>query len=260
MTTLITRHSETGGKQPDPGQVAIGELCLNTVDGKLYTSSDGTNVVPVVGGDGGGGGELPNGSAEGQMLSWSAAGTPTWTTTDVIKTTTDDNITINGPQFSAAYRLTVNGNTYMAGTVDMTGQLTAAGVLCDDLVSAGHINTGNCSSTTYTVTTTTPTQSNNLTSKSYVDSVASSKVNSSGGTLTSGTLTSSCNINGLPTSSGSAWFVMANVSGTMQKGGLVNGAAQVQAVLEQFAIALGATPAQMTAVQTAIAPLTVPSP
>ena len=140
MTTLVTRHSETGGVQPTGGTVSIGELCVNTSDGKLFTSSTGSNIVEVLGG-GGGGGELPNGSAEGQMLKWTASGTPTWSVTDVIKTTTDANIAIGGAQFSASYKLSVTGATYMTGTLDVTDKLTLTnGMDCTQTATFGQLN------------------------------------------------------------------------------------------------------------------------
>lgn len=243
MTTIITRNSIAPGNQPTAGTVAAGELCVNTSDGTLFTSTNGTDIVSVGGGTGGGG-DVPNGSTDGQMLKWTQTGSPTWAVTEAIQVTTDDNIAINGPQYSSAYSLTVNGDAVVDG----------------DLLVNGYIDLPLGTPSLYQAVR-----------REYVDlrydnsvqlvgnqSVNGNKTFNSVTYLTGGcVMDDSVNINSLAEAGGTAWYVMANVSGIMRKGGVVAGAVLVQSVLTQFAAAMDATPAQMAAVQSAIAPLTV---
>lgn len=58
MANLIKlKRSAVAGKAPAVGDLALGELALNTYDGKLYTKKDnGTpSIVEISGGSGGGG-------------------------------------------------------------------------------------------------------------------------------------------------------------------------------------------------------------
>lgn len=66
MANLIKlKRSAVAGKAPAVGDLALGELALNTYDGKLYTKKDnGTaSVVELSGGSGGVLNELDGGSA-----------------------------------------------------------------------------------------------------------------------------------------------------------------------------------------------------
>ena len=59
MANLIKlKRSAVAGKAPAVGDLALGELALNTYDGKLYTKKDdGTaSIVDLSAGGGGGGG------------------------------------------------------------------------------------------------------------------------------------------------------------------------------------------------------------
>jgi len=58
--TIKLRRSAVAGKIPAVGDLQLGELALNTYDGKLYTKKDnGTaSVVELSGGGGGGGGPI----------------------------------------------------------------------------------------------------------------------------------------------------------------------------------------------------------
>jgi len=47
MTTIITNYSLTPGAEPAATDLEVGELGINAVDGTLFTSSDGNDVVPV---------------------------------------------------------------------------------------------------------------------------------------------------------------------------------------------------------------------
>lgn len=64
--TIKLRRSAVAGKVPAVGDLQLGELALNTYDGKLYTKKDnGTASVVELSGGGGGGtlNELDGGSA-----------------------------------------------------------------------------------------------------------------------------------------------------------------------------------------------------
>jgi hypothetical protein len=66
MANLIKlKRSAVAGKLPAVGDLALGELALNTYDGKLYTKKDnGTaSIVELSGGSGGVLNELDGGSA-----------------------------------------------------------------------------------------------------------------------------------------------------------------------------------------------------
>jgi len=61
MANLIKlKRSAVAGKAPAVGDLELGELALNTYDGKLYTKKDnGTaSIVELSGGGGGGGGPI----------------------------------------------------------------------------------------------------------------------------------------------------------------------------------------------------------
>ena len=63
--TIKLRRSAVAGKAPAVGDLQLGELALNTYDGKLYTKKDnGTaSIVELSGGGGGVLNELDGGSA-----------------------------------------------------------------------------------------------------------------------------------------------------------------------------------------------------
>ena len=287
MSTIILRHNETGGVQPGTGTVAVGEVCVNTVDGTLFTSNDGNNIVPVLGG-GGGGGDLPNGSVEGQMLKWTASGTPTWSVTDVIKTTTDDNATIGGDQFSSAYKLTVNGATYCAGTLNVTDFVTMAnGMQCTQTATFGQINattgisatSGNGITVTgggQLTTNSNPVNSQNVGNRSYNDgrylrtdtttqSVAGSKTFSGATTIASLGISGGFGDfawSGGATGSneylrlGTTGFVFTSttlVAADVEFDDAKSLPDKLGEVLQAFAVAIGATPAQLTAVDAIVA-------
>jgi len=56
--TIKIKRSSIAGKIPTTGQLELGELAVNTTDGKLYTKKDvgGVSSVVEIGGGGGGGG------------------------------------------------------------------------------------------------------------------------------------------------------------------------------------------------------------
>jgi len=55
--TIKLKRSAVSGKAPAVGDLQLGELALNTYDGKLYTKKDnGTASIVEIGAGGGGGG------------------------------------------------------------------------------------------------------------------------------------------------------------------------------------------------------------
>lgn len=57
--TIKLRRSAVAGKVPAVGDLQLGELALNTYDGKLYTKKDnGTASIVELSGGGGGGGSV----------------------------------------------------------------------------------------------------------------------------------------------------------------------------------------------------------
>jgi len=54
--TIKIKRSSIAGKIPTTGQLELGELAVNTTDGKLYTKKDvgGVSSVVEIGGGGGG--------------------------------------------------------------------------------------------------------------------------------------------------------------------------------------------------------------
>lgn len=57
--TIRLRRSAVAGKAPAIGDLELGELALNTFDGKLYTKKDnGTASIVELSGGGGGGGPI----------------------------------------------------------------------------------------------------------------------------------------------------------------------------------------------------------
>lgn len=54
--TIRVKRSSVGGKVPTTSQLSLGELAVNTTDGKLYTRKEASGVASIVEiGSGGGG-------------------------------------------------------------------------------------------------------------------------------------------------------------------------------------------------------------
>jgi hypothetical protein len=66
-TTIITK---TGAGRPANGELERGELGVSPSTGELFTSSNGTDIVPLVDADTPG---LPSGTANRQSLSWNGS-------------------------------------------------------------------------------------------------------------------------------------------------------------------------------------------
>lgn len=54
--TIRVKRSSVGGKVPTTAQLSLGELAVNTTDGKLYTRKEASGVASVVEIGAGGGG------------------------------------------------------------------------------------------------------------------------------------------------------------------------------------------------------------
>lgn len=54
--TLLHKRSSTAGATPSAGSLTVGELAINTADGKVFTKKDDSTVVEIGAGGGGGGG------------------------------------------------------------------------------------------------------------------------------------------------------------------------------------------------------------
>lgn len=53
--TLLHKRSSTAGATPSAGSLTVGELAINTADGKVFTKKDDATVVEIGAGGGGGG-------------------------------------------------------------------------------------------------------------------------------------------------------------------------------------------------------------
>lgn len=84
-TTVKLKRSSVSGKAPTVNDLSLGELALNTFDGKLYTKKDnGTESVVEIGAGGGGGGATSiddltdvdtssTSPTNGQLLTWNSS-------------------------------------------------------------------------------------------------------------------------------------------------------------------------------------------
>ena len=54
--TIRVKRSSVGGKVPTTSQLSLGELAVNTTDGKLYTRKEASGVASIVEIGAGGGG------------------------------------------------------------------------------------------------------------------------------------------------------------------------------------------------------------
>ena len=52
--TLLHKRSSTAGATPSAGSLTVGELAINTADGKVVTQKDDASVVEIGAGGGGG--------------------------------------------------------------------------------------------------------------------------------------------------------------------------------------------------------------
>lgn len=96
--TIKLRRSATPGKVPTVGDIQLGELALNTYDGKLYTKKDnGTeSIVELSGGGGGGGGPI---AETAQVIS-----------ADLTLSTGSNGFSVGPVEVAATYAVTVPAN------------------------------------------------------------------------------------------------------------------------------------------------------
>jgi len=75
--TIKIRRSAVASAVPTTGQLALGELAVNTFDGKLFIKKDnGTASIVEIGAGGGGGGGVTDGDKGDIIVSGSGS---TWT-------------------------------------------------------------------------------------------------------------------------------------------------------------------------------------
>lgn len=99
MANLIKlKRSAVAGKAPAVGDLELGELALNTYDGKLYTKKDnGTaSIVELSGGGGGGGGPI---AETAQVISQ-----------NITLNTGSNGLSVGPVEIAATYAVTVPAN------------------------------------------------------------------------------------------------------------------------------------------------------
>lgn len=98
MANLIKlKRSAVAGKAPVVGDLELGELALNTYDGKLYTKKDnGTASIVELSGGGGGGGPI---AETAQVIA-----------EDLTLTTGSNGFSVGPVEVAATYAVTVPAN------------------------------------------------------------------------------------------------------------------------------------------------------
>lgn len=102
--TIRIKRSAVPGKVPATNDLALGELGLNTYDGKLYTKKDdgSPSIVELSGGAGGGGGGTSGPIAE----------TAQTIAENLVLTTGFNGISAGPVQVAATYAVTVPANSF----------------------------------------------------------------------------------------------------------------------------------------------------
>jgi hypothetical protein len=107
--TIRLKRSAVANKVPTTGDLNLGELAINTYDGKLYLKKDsGTASIVEVGAGGGGG--ISDGDKGDITVSSSGA---TWTLDNGV--VTPAKLSTGGPSWDTSSNLSVTGNTTLAG-------------------------------------------------------------------------------------------------------------------------------------------------
>ena len=147
--TIKIKRSSVAGKVPTTGDLDLGELALNTYDGKLYTKKDnGTASVVEIGAGGGGG--VTDGDKGDVTVSASGA---TWTIDN-------DAVTYAKIQNVSATDRLLGRSTAGAGDVEEIACTSAGRALLDDADASAQRTTlglGTGATTNITTSTSDPT-------------------------------------------------------------------------------------------------------
>ena len=147
--TIKLKRSAVAGKVPTTGDLDLGELALNTYDGKLYTKKDnGTASVVEIGAGGGGG--VTDGDKGDVTVSASGA---TWTIYN-------DAVTYAKIQNVSATDRLLGRSTAGAGDVEEIACTSAGRALLDDADASAQRTTlglGTGATTNITTSTSNPT-------------------------------------------------------------------------------------------------------
>lgn len=145
MATLITKNSQTASAVPSAGSLSVGELAVNTADGKLYTKHSNGTVKEI-------GAAAPS-FASGTVMLFVQSSAPTgWT-----KSTTHDNKALRVVSGTASSGGSV-GFTTAFGTPSVSGSVSATTLSTSQIPSHSHstptIGNTNADGTSYFRTTT----------------------------------------------------------------------------------------------------------
>ena len=132
--TIKLKRSAVAGKQPTTSDLQLGELGLNTYDGKLYTkkSVGGVESIVEIGAGGGGGGSGP-------LLQYDAS-----LAENITLTTGYDGLAVDDLAVEDGYTLEVpSGQTFTIGSFDLAATGVAAGTYKSVTVDAfGRVTAG----------------------------------------------------------------------------------------------------------------------
>ena len=109
VNKLLLKRSAVAGKEPTTASLDLGELAINTVDGKVYLKKESGSLQTIV--------QLTD--VSGSILSASYAQTSSFS----------NNFTVGGP-------LNVYGNGYISGSLTVTDTITAQRLVVQTITSS----------------------------------------------------------------------------------------------------------------------------